>query len=200
MAIAKNIDVRETIIRVSTSLFLSNGYRGTSVKDITEAAGIGRGTLYWYFKSKEEVLESIFEKFELEFLDGLMAEVRGCDGDFSAKYRVYHRYATEFARDNKELSLAFTTLLNETVGTNTSAENKVRAIYAKYQKFIEELLDNGKKDGSVLAEVDSQVYANVIIANHTGMLVQWFVVGESLNTRAFVLAFRDLILKSVTGK
>jgi len=50
-------DVKETIIRESTRLFLANGFRGTSVKQITEAAGIGRGTLYWYFKSKEEILD-----------------------------------------------------------------------------------------------------------------------------------------------
>ena len=90
-------DVKETIIRESTRLFLANGYRGTSVKQITEAAGIGRGTLYWYFKSKEEILESIFRKFERGFVEGLMGAVRNCDGDFIAKYKVFHRFATEFA-------------------------------------------------------------------------------------------------------
>lgn len=196
----KTGDVKETIIRESTKLFLANGYRGTSVKEITEAAGIGRGTLYWYFKSKDEVLESIFEKFEHEFLDGLIAVVHGCEGDFTTKYKAYHKYATEFARDNRELALAFNTLLNEIVGTNTEAERMVKAIYAKYQKFIEGMLENGKEDGSVLADVDSAIYANVIIANHTGMLVQWFVNGDFLDARAFVRASRDLILKGVTGK
>lgn len=193
-------DVKEAIVRESTKLFLANGYRGTSVKEITEAAGIGRGTLYWYFKSKDEVLESIFEKFELEFLDGLIAVVHGCEGDFTAKYKAYHKYATEFARDNRDLSIAFTTLLNETVGSNTEAERMVKAIYAKYQKFIEGMLEDGKTDGSVMAEIDSAIYANVIIANHTGMLVQWFVNGDSLDARAFVRASRDLILKGVTGR
>jgi AcrR family transcriptional regulator len=65
-------DVKETIIRESTRLFLANGFRGTSVKQITEAAGIGRGTLYWYFKSKEEILDSIFRKFDMN-LEGFMA-------------------------------------------------------------------------------------------------------------------------------
>jgi len=40
-------DVKDTIIRESTRLVLANGFRGTSVKEITKAAGIGRGTLYW---------------------------------------------------------------------------------------------------------------------------------------------------------
>jgi len=197
---AKTGAVKEAILRESTKLFLSNGYRGTSVKEITVAAEIGRGTLYWYFKSKDEILESLFTKFEHEFLDGLIDVVHACEGDFTAKYKAYHKYATEFARDNRELSLAFNTLLSEIVGSNTEAEKIVRAIFEKYIRFIETMLEDGKRDGSVLADIDPAVYANVIISNHTGMLVQWFVNGESLDSRAFARASRDLILKGVTGK
>ena len=82
---SSKIDPKETIIKESTKLFLANGFRGTSVKQITEAAGIGRGTLYWYFKSKEEVLESVFRNFEREFVEGFMKAVQRCIGDFIAK-------------------------------------------------------------------------------------------------------------------
>ena len=52
-------EVKKTIMKESMRLFLANGFQGTSVKEITEAARIGRGTLYWYFKSKNEIVESI---------------------------------------------------------------------------------------------------------------------------------------------
>ncbi|MBI5248325.1 MAG: TetR/AcrR family transcriptional regulator, partial [Desulfomonile tiedjei] len=129
-------DVKESIIRESTRLFLANGFRGTSVKEITEAAGIGRGTLYWYFKSKEEILESVFRKFEQEFLEGFMEVVQKCDGDFIAKYKIFHKFATEFARDNRDLSLAFNTLLNEIVGTDTECERVAKAIWERYRLFL----------------------------------------------------------------
>jgi hypothetical protein len=38
----------------------------------------------------------------------------------------------------------------------------------------------------------------VIIASHSGMLMQWFVSGETLDIRIFVKAFRDMILRGVT--
>ena len=174
-------DVKETIIRESTRLFLANGYRGTSVKQITEAAGIGRGTLYWYFKSKEEILESVFRKFERGFVEGLMGAVRNCDGDFIAKYKVFHKFATEFARDNRDLALASNTLMSEIVGTGAEAERVTKAIWEKYRLFLEEMLEDGKREGTVPAEVDSVTYAHVIMASHTGMLVQWFVNGDSFD-------------------
>jgi AcrR family transcriptional regulator len=193
-------DVKETIIRESTRLFLANGYRGTSVKQITEAAGIGRGTLYWYFKSKEEILESIFRKFERGFVEGLMGAVRNCDGDFIAKYKVFHRFATEFARDNRDLALASNTLMSEIVGTGAEAERVTRAIWERYRLFLEEMLEDGKRDGAVPAEVDSVTCAHVIMASHTGMLVQWFIHGDSFDVPAFVRTVRNFLLKGITGR
>ena len=61
------------------------------------------------------------------------------------------------------------------------------------------MLEDGKKDGSVRQDLDPALYAHVIIAAHTGMLVEWFVIGEALDVGPFVRTFRDMILRSVTG-
>jgi AcrR family transcriptional regulator len=193
----KGSDVKEAIIRESTRLFLANGFRGTSVKEITEAAGIGRGTLYWYFKNKDEILITIFRKFENELLDQLTEAVQRLEGDFVAKYKMFHKFTTEFARDNRDLSLAFNTLLNEMAGTHTEAEKVSKAVYEKFRRIIEGILEEGKKSGSVKKDVDPVLYAHVIIATHTGMLVQWLVNGESFDDRAFVKATRDVILRGI---
>ena len=198
MGEAKTGDVKETIIHESIKLFLSNGYQGTSVKEITEAAGIGRGTLYWYFKSKDEILVSIFQKWEKESVQGLVNAVNERKGDFVAKYKAFHKYATEFARDQRELAIVFNTLLNEIVGTDSVPATVVRGVYERYWRFLERMLKDGKKDGSVRRDVDPALYAHVIIAAHTGMLVEWFVIGETLDVGPFVRTFRDMILKSVT--
>lgn len=193
-------NVKENIIRESTKLFLANGFRGTSVKEITEAAGIGRGTLYWYFKSKDEILQSIFREFELYFVDALIRAVSECEGDFISKYKAFHKTATEFARDYRDLALASNALLSEVLGTNTESETIVRAIYEKYRRCVEKMLEDGKNDGSVYPELDTVLYSHVLNACHTGMLVQWFLHGESLNVRAFVKTFRDAILRMVTER
>ena len=62
------------------------------------------------------------------------------------------------------------------------------------------MLEDGKREGSVLASVDSVVYAHVIMASLTGILVQWFVDGESIDVPVFVRTFRNILLKGMTGK
>jgi TetR/AcrR family transcriptional regulator, cholesterol catabolism regulator len=193
-------DVKESIIRESTRLFLAKGFRGTSVKEITEAAGIGRGTLYWYFKSKDEILLTIFRNFENGMLDPLIEALKHLKGDFTAKYKFLHKSTTEFARDNRDLSLAFHTLSSEMAGTRTEAEKVAKSVHDKFRGIIKRLLDEGKKNGSIRKDLPSALYSHVIVAHHHGMLFQWLTCGDSLDARDFARATRDFILKGILQK
>src|SRR5881394_2133407 len=53
---------REAILRAATRVFARNGYFNSKVADIAAAAGVADGTVYLYFKSKEEILHSIFDQ------------------------------------------------------------------------------------------------------------------------------------------
>src|SRR2546427_3870914 len=53
---------REALLRAATRVFARNGYFNSKVADIAGAAGVADGTVYLYFKSKEEILHSIFDQ------------------------------------------------------------------------------------------------------------------------------------------
>src|SRR5713101_2224697 len=55
-------DKRTAIIRAAISVFAHNGYFNSKVADIAREAGVADGTVYLYFKSKEEILHSIFDR------------------------------------------------------------------------------------------------------------------------------------------
>src|SRR5207253_4301956 len=65
-------DKREAILRAATRVFARNGYFNSKVADIARAAGVADGTVYLYFKSKEEILHSIFDRS----MDEAIAEAR----------------------------------------------------------------------------------------------------------------------------
>ena len=63
MRISKQHDVRlNEILDVSEKLFVTKGYEKTTVNDILEGVGIGKGTFYHYFKSKEEVMDAVITR------------------------------------------------------------------------------------------------------------------------------------------
>lgn len=58
---SKKIDIEEEIIKKSFNLFLVNGYEKTTIRQIADEVGIGRGHLYYYFKKKEDILLYIYK-------------------------------------------------------------------------------------------------------------------------------------------
>lgn len=54
---------RDEILDVSERMFLTEGYDRTSVADLIEAVGIAKGTFYYYFASKEEVMDAVVRRF-----------------------------------------------------------------------------------------------------------------------------------------
>ena len=73
----------------------------------------------------------------------------------------------------------------------------VTDIYRKYLHFLVELLEDGKSEGSVNVQVDTSIYAHIIIACNTGMLVEWLEFDGSLDTTVFVKQMRELLLKGL---
>src|SRR3977135_1707599 len=55
-------DKRGAILRAAIRVFANNGYFNSKVADIAREAGVADGTVYLYFKSKEEILHSVFDR------------------------------------------------------------------------------------------------------------------------------------------
>jgi AcrR family transcriptional regulator len=63
MRIVKEADIRKSeILDTAERLFVSQGYENTSTTDILNAIGIARGTLYYHFKSKEDILSAVIDR------------------------------------------------------------------------------------------------------------------------------------------
>src|SRR5947208_13803411 len=65
---------REAILRAATDVFAGRGFFNAQVADVARAAGVAAGTVYLYFRSKDDLLVSIFERTMREALaDGQQA-------------------------------------------------------------------------------------------------------------------------------
>lgn len=63
---------KKEILDVVEELFVTKGYDGTSTTDILERVGIARGTLYYHFKSKEEILDALIDRI----IQGMVSNIR----------------------------------------------------------------------------------------------------------------------------
>jgi AcrR family transcriptional regulator len=76
MTAAAPVSIPEKLMRVSVELFAEYGYAQTSVQQIVDAAGVTKGALYHYFKSKDDLLFDIYDRLlsmQREHLDAIVA-------------------------------------------------------------------------------------------------------------------------------
>ncbi|UPA29700.1 TetR/AcrR family transcriptional regulator [Terrisporobacter glycolicus] len=65
-------DMEKNILKISTGLFLNQGYDKTTIRQIAEQCGIGRGHLYYYFRKKEDILIHIFKQILNKIYDDVI--------------------------------------------------------------------------------------------------------------------------------
>lgn len=65
--IKKGAELRQKIIDTAWGLFYENGYENTTVNDIIRKVGTSKGGFYYYFKAKEDLLNSLYSVFDREY-------------------------------------------------------------------------------------------------------------------------------------
>jgi AcrR family transcriptional regulator len=199
----KNLQSQGTAIRIlnqAMRLFLEKGYHGTSVDDITQAAKLTKGALYWHFKNKEDLLKRIIEEYEKRFLDRMIHSVEEVEGGALDKFQKYIRFNSAFAYYNRELCVSFDTLAAELVGAHHRIEPKIRRIYKRYQNFLKDLISQGKKEKAFRKEIDGDLAALAIIAFHDGILLQWSMNRNEVDGEALAKTFKKIMLNGLMAR
>ena len=90
------------ILKAARELFLSKGFRETTLEEIAHQAEFGKGTIYNYFASKEELFFGIIEQV-IEEMQGIARESVVAPGSAREKLLLYAREIIRYVKDNGEL-------------------------------------------------------------------------------------------------
>lgn len=95
---------KQQITNAAEELFLKDGYDKTTMDNITSLANISKGTLYHYFKSKEELLKALRAKFENEVLHRVSQQVDKCaENDWKSKVETWIKASVSAYIELKDL-------------------------------------------------------------------------------------------------
>jgi AcrR family transcriptional regulator len=191
--------MKEKIVQASIKLFLRKSFKGTSVEDITKGVKVSKAAFYWHFKSKAELLDTIVEEYERIFVDPLLRDVGESQGDFTKKYKYFHKWATEFAAQNRDLCVGFVTLAAEFSGSGTAVERKIKAVYAKLRGFLRGLSEQGKREGVMRKDLDDDIVAHALNAINNGMLLEWYM-NSKIDGGLLAKSYREITLRGILNK
>ncbi|MFN3967089.1 MAG: TetR/AcrR family transcriptional regulator [Endomicrobiia bacterium] len=140
---------RNKIIQASINVFVKKGFFKTQMEDIAREAGVAKGTLYLYFKSKEELFASFFENiFEQAFSD--IEKIKNMSASAIDKLKIIVKNQIEFCQKNLELFMMIDRELHNM--DKTLKMTNTKKIMKKYEDIIyslSEIVKQGIKEKSI---------------------------------------------------
>lgn len=127
-------------------LFADKGYDSTSINDIIEKVGVTKGAFYYYFKSKEQVLDEIVEKFN-EYDALIFREVLAEPAGAVEKLVRMHVRGMQFIRENPELARKSWQAI-VSVGNTKIKHKHGESTHKLFVPILTELVGQGIKEGA----------------------------------------------------
>lgn len=149
---------RHEIFHQVVQIVSHKGFHETSMREIADAAGLGKSTLYDYFKTKDEILIYFFED-QLRDMTQEAQKIALQNLSADERLRQITEKYLESLQANKSL---FLKLMQESQRLKLDSQRQVQAKRHAYQDLIRALIDEGIREG-VFRKVNSMVAARLLI-------------------------------------
>ncbi|MCU0303054.1 MAG: TetR/AcrR family transcriptional regulator [Thermoanaerobaculales bacterium] len=185
---------RPLILQAATEVFAEQGFAAVTVAEIAERAGIGKGTVYEYFSSKEELLFAVFEWMNeaiFERIRGLLDE----GGTARDRLRRLLELGAEFTAEQIDMQAVVLDFWAASRGTRSEERYNRSCLvtFRGYRGVLAEVVRDGQRAGELRAEVDAEAVAIMLLAAMDGLGVQIFFDRE-IDPRTTVAAFGEVVL------
>ena len=168
---ARKRDKRRQILEAAVSVFADRGFHKSRVSDVARAAEVADGTIYLYFKSKDDILISLFEEAMQEMIDGANAAIADVD-DPLERLRAF----ALFHMNNVEEQRAVAKVLQvELRLSNTFMKEYKPAALVAYLNIVGSAIADGQARGLVRPEVNPIIARRAFFGALDEIAMQWIL-------------------------
>ena len=190
---------RDQIITAAAKVFARRGFSGTLMADIAEKAGIGKGTLYEYFNSKEDLFFAVFEWFVRATEAEAKVSISALGGSASQRLEALNDSLMTSWIEMRELF----SLVMEFWSASASSQMRerfrqaFRQGYSDFRQIVSGLIRDGIERGEFRSDVDAESVAAALVGTWDALLLQaWF--DEKFDPLNTARGFMAVLIKGLT--
>jgi TetR/AcrR family fatty acid metabolism transcriptional regulator len=187
------VDKREAILRAATRVFAQNGFFNAQVADVAKAAGVAAGTVYLYFRSKDDLLVSLFERTMKDAIAAGRAALIGATDPRERLKRIARLHLERLGRD-RDLAVVFQVELRQ----STKFMERFSSSYLReYLGIIREAVEAGQTAGLFRADISATTAAKILFGALDEMATNWMLSRRRYSLEADADTVIDLFLHGV---
>lgn len=167
------------ILAAAVKVFARQGFYQSTISQVAKEAGVADGTIYLYFKNKDDILINFFSDITRQAFERFREAVVS-SGSSLEKLRSLIRAHLSAFQDNRDVAIVY---LVETHQSSRLAEDQIREMSKMYRDIIEGIIEQGQEEGSMRKDL------------YIG-LVKRFIIGavdETINTWIHAEGKYDLV-------
>jgi AcrR family transcriptional regulator len=184
------IDIKEKIVDAALATFSKNGYDRTRMDDIAEAANVSKGTLYLYFKNKEELFFAISERNIRELKEQLSTLLTKSEDLISSAENVYENFRSNTSGTNVEK------VFFEIIAESSRNLKLRRMLYEQRIKMLDVVttyLDLQQEKGLIRKDSNTKTIASGLISLYNGLSLSKILgISETLNKQTWINTVRAI--------
>ncbi len=164
-------DKRRHILEAAVEVFANAGFHKSRVSDVARAANVADGTIYLYFKSKDEILLSIFEEAMAEMIEAVEEKLAPLDDPFEML-----RTFTEFHMDRVERRRSVAKVLQvELRLSNTFMRQYKPTKLKQYLDIVGQIVEDGQARGLMRNDVNPIIVRRALFGALDEIAMQWIL-------------------------
>jgi TetR/AcrR family fatty acid metabolism transcriptional regulator len=193
---AERGDKRDLILRAAIDTFAARGFFQAQVADVARAAGVAAGTVYLYFRSKDDLLISIFERTMREAIAEGRAALEGVADPRERLARVARLHLERLGRD-RDLAVVFQVELRQ----STKFMERFSSTFLRdYIGMIRQAVVDGQKAGLFRQDINPTTVAKMFFGALDEMATNWILSRRRYALAADADAVIDLFINGVAAK
>lgn len=171
-------DKRERILRGAIKVFARKGFYATRVSEIAKAAGVADGTIYLYFKNKDDVLVCIFEDRITRLLEVLRREVSE-SSSFEERMRRIVGLQLGLLEGQRDLAEVITVNLRQ---SSRLLKQYAAPLFVEYLEVLAGVIADGQREGVVRPDAHPRILARALFGALDGVALTWALGGAEPGT------------------
>lgn len=182
---------REKILTTSARIFRSRGYKATTMRIIATEAQMQAGSVYYHFKSKDEILDVVLERGLRDIYEGVKAVIEDVGGHADYRFRIYSaiKEHLKWLLEDSEFTSANIRIYGQ---LPKDVRKKHQPLRNEYAKLWDDLLSEAQKAGLVRQNIKI-IPLRQFILGALNWTVEWFVT-DKYSVEAFSDRAANLIL------
>jgi TetR/AcrR family fatty acid metabolism transcriptional regulator len=178
------------IIDAAVIVIADNGFHQAQVSKIAKQAGVADGTIYLYFKNKEDLLISLFREKMGLFIEKIQQEIAGKEKATEKLYVLIEKHFSMLAEDHH---LAIVTQL-ELRQSNKGLRLKINEVLKGYLKLVEDILRQGIEAGEFRPDLDVRLARQMIFGTIDETVTTWVMNDQKYDLVALAKPVHQLIV------